>query len=109
MAEKRKTTRFSSLNVDGIKYRTYLTDKFKTRKKYEDKDPHKILAFIPGTIVDILTKKGKKVSEGDILLVLEAMKMRNAVVAPHDGVVKKIYVKEMDIVSKNQLMIEMEL
>jgi len=108
MAEKRKTTRFSSLNVDGVKYKTYLSEKFKTRKKYEDKDPNKILAFIPGTIVEIMTKKGRKVNEGDILLILEAMKMRNTVVAPHDGAVKRLAVKVGQIVAKNQLMIEME-
>jgi pyruvate carboxylase len=106
MAEIKKPTRFSSLNIDGVKYRTYLNKSYKSRKKYEDKDPNKVLAFIPGTIVEVLTKKGKKVSEGDVLLILEAMKMRNAVVAPHDGTIVKIHVKKSDIVSKNQLMIE---
>ncbi|RLD39098.1 MAG: acetyl-CoA carboxylase biotin carboxyl carrier protein subunit [Bacteroidetes bacterium] len=107
MTEKTKPTRFSSLNVDGVKYRTLLTKSFKSRKKYEEKDPNKILAVIPGTIVEILTKKGKKVNEGEVLLILEAMKMRNAVVAPHDGTVAKILVKESDIVTKGKLIIEM--
>jgi pyruvate carboxylase subunit B len=108
MAENKKSTRFSSLNIDGVKYKTYLSKKFKSRKKYEDKNPNKILAFIPGTIVDIMIKKGKKVNEGDVLLILEAMKMRNTVVAPHDGTVKRLSVKAGDIVAKNQLMIELE-
>ncbi len=107
MTEKTKPTRFSSLNVDGVKYRTLLTKSFKSRKKYEEKDPNKILAVIPGTIVEILTKEGRKVNEGDVLLILEAMKMRNAVVAPHDGTVAKILVKESDIVTKGKLIIEM--
>ncbi len=107
MAEKRKTTRFSLLNIDGVKYRTQVSKSFKNRKKYEDKDPNKILSVIPGTIVNVLTKKGKKVQEGEVLLILEAMKMRNAVVAPHDGIVAKILVKENDIVAKGKLMIEL--
>ena len=107
MTEKTKTTRFSSLNVDGVKYRTLLTKSFKSRRKYEDKDPNKILAVIPGTIVEILTKKGKRVIEGEVLLILEAMKMRNAVVAPHDGTIAKILVKESDIVAKGKLIIEL--
>ncbi len=107
MTEKTKPTRFSSLNVDGVKYRTLLTKSFKSRKKYEDKDPNKILAVIPGTIVEILTKTGKRVNEGDVLLILEAMKMRNAVVAPHDGTIEKIFVKENDIVAKGRLIIEL--
>jgi len=108
MEEKRKTTRFNSLNIDGVKYRTLLSKSFKNRKKYEEKDPRKVLAFIPGTIVDVLTKKGKKVNEGDVLLVLEAMKMRNTVVAPHDGTVTKLHVKKNDIVAKGKLMLEIE-
>ncbi|MCF6170854.1 MAG: biotin/lipoyl-binding protein [Bacteroidales bacterium] len=108
MAEKRKTTRYSSVNIDGVKYRTLLTDKFKARVKHKEKDPNKVLAFIPGTIVEVLTKKGKKVKEGDVLLILDAMKMRNTIVAPHDGIVKRILVKENEVVSKNQLMIEVE-
>ena len=108
MAEIKKSARFSSLNIDGVKYKTHLTEKFKTRKKYEDKNPNKILAFIPGTIVEIMAKKGKKVNEGDVLLILEAMKMRNTVVAPQDGTIKRLVVKAGQIVSKNQLMIEME-
>ena len=107
MTEKTKTTRFSSLNVDGVKYRTLLTKSFKSRRKYEDKDPNKILAVIPGTIVEILTKTGKRVIEGEVLLILEAMKMRNAVVAPHDGTIAKILVKESDIVAKGKLIIEL--
>lgn len=107
MSEKKKSIRFSSLNIDGVKYRTLLTERFKTRKMYEDKDPNKIKAVIPGTIVEISAKKGQKVKEGEVLLILEAMKMRNAVVAPHDGTIVKMLVKESDIVPKGRVMIEM--
>ncbi len=107
MDEKRKTTRFSLLNIDGVKYRTQIPKSFKNRKKYQDKDPNNILAIIPGTIVEVLTKKGEKVQEGDVLLILEAMKMRNSVVAPHEGIVAKILVKKNDIVAKGKLLIEL--
>jgi biotin carboxyl carrier protein len=40
--------------------------------------------------------------------VLEAMKMRNTVVAPHDGTVTKLHVKKNDIVAKGKLMLEIE-
>jgi biotin carboxyl carrier protein len=50
-------------------------------------------------------KEGDKVKEGDILMHLEAMKMKNRVLSPFDGVVKKIYVKEGEIVPKNFLMV----
>ena len=96
------------LNIDNVEYRTTLTKKYRDRVKYQPLDPKKIVAFIPGTIVDVFVKKGKKVAEGDKLMNLEAMKMVNEVAAPFDGKVKKVYVKKGDLVSKNQLLIELE-
>ena len=103
-----KKIRYSSLVVDGVKYRTLLTEKYKNRKPYAETNHNLIIAFIPGTVVDIYVKEGKKVKEGDTLLILEAMKMRNHVKAPFNGTIKKLMVKENNLVSKNQVMIEME-
>lgn len=105
MNKEEKKPRFSSINIDGIKYKTYLTRKYKQRKKYEEHNPKKIKAFIPGTIYEVLFKSGKKVKEGDIILILEAMKMMNKVVSPMDGEIK-LSVKVGDIVTKNQMLFE---
>jgi len=96
------------LNIDNVEYRTTLTKKYRNREKYQPLDPKKILAFIPGTIVDVFVRKGKKVAEGDKLMNLEAMKMVNEVAASFNGKVKKVYVKKGDLVAKNQLLIELE-
>jgi len=108
MDKKDKKQRLSSIIVDGGKYMTTLSDKYKNKKPYEEDDPKKIKAFIPGTIAEILTKAGKKVEEGEMLLILEAMKMRNSVVTPCDGRVKKVIVKHGQMVTKGYVMIEME-
>jgi len=55
-----------------------------------------------------MAKEGDKVSAGTPLLILEAMKMRNEVLSPIDGVVKKIHVKEGEMVPKSFLLIEMD-
>ncbi len=108
-AEKQKpVSPMEILKVDNVSYTTLLTKKFRERKMYQPNDPKKITAFIPGNIVGITVKKGSKVSMNDKIVALEAMKMINQVVAPMDGVVKKVYVKVGDIVSKNQLLIELE-
>jgi len=96
------------LNVDNIKYKTLLTKKYLNRKPFEELDWHKINAFISGTIRKIHVKKGKKIKEGEPLLILEAMKMLNNITSPVDGKVKKVYVKSGEAVSKNQLLIELE-
>ncbi len=106
--KKTAEPKYDILKVDDVEYKTTLTKKFRNRVMYQPNDPKKILAFIPGTIVEVFTKKGKKVSEMDKLLSLEAMKMVNEVTSPMDGVVKKVYVKKGEIVTKNQLLIELE-
>lgn len=108
MDNKEKKKRLSSIIVDGGKYMTTLTEKYKNKKPYEEHNPKMVKAFIPGTITEIMTKPGNKVEEGEMLLILEAMKMRNSVVAPCDGKVKKVIVKLGQMVSKNYIMIEME-
>jgi len=49
-----------------------------------------IKAPMPGTIVDVKVSVGSSVKKGDILLVLEAMKMENELAAPFDGVVSQV-------------------
>jgi biotin carboxyl carrier protein len=56
-------------------------------------------APMPGTILDILVSEGQKVNKGDIVLILEAMKMENEIAAIADGVVSKIYTSKSTNVS----------
>ena len=49
---------------------------------------------MPGTVAAVLVHAGEAVSRGDVLLQLEAMKMTNAVRAPHDAVVAEVFVVE---------------
>ena len=53
---------------------------------------HSIDAPMPGKIVKVLVKEGQSIKAGDVLLVLEAMKMQNEIVAPVDGTVKSVSV-----------------
>ncbi|VAW28414.1 hypothetical protein MNBD_BACTEROID07-1296 [hydrothermal vent metagenome] len=105
MLEKDKTLR--NFTIGGIYYKTSLTNKFKNREPYEEPNTNLVKAFIPGTIVEIKVKHGQKVLEGEPLLLLEAMKMRNIIIAPKDARIKKLWVKVNDLVSRNQLLIEL--
>jgi biotin carboxyl carrier protein len=96
------------LNVDYFKYRTRLTNKFTNRTHYQAADPRMVLAFIPGTIRKISVKEGDKVKEGDLLLTLEAMKMKNRILSPLNGKIKNVSVKQGDIVAKKDLLVELE-
>lgn len=52
----------------------------------------KVNAPMPGTILEVRVTEGATVKKGDILLILEAMKMENDIVAPEDGTVASINV-----------------
>ena len=58
-----------------------------------------ITASMQGMVLKIKVKKGDNVAKGDVMMVLEAMKMENNIHAPHGGTVKDIFVKEGSTVS----------
>lgn len=63
---------------------------------------------MPGKIVKIMSKVGDKVTKGQTLLILEAMKMENEIKSGVDGVVKAIHVKTGDALDNGVLMMEVE-
>ncbi|WP_428667772.1 biotin/lipoyl-containing protein [Runella sp.] len=65
-------------------------------------------APMPGLIWDIKVQVGDVVKAGDIVLVLVAMKMENALKSSGEGVVKSIKVNKGDSVDKNQVLVEFE-
>jgi len=97
---------FDLFPLNDITYETILTEKFKNRKLYKPSNPKKITAFIPGKIKKIHVKKKSKVKEGDILFVLEAMKMNNNIFSPIKGTIKEVYVTAGLSVAKGALLVE---
>jgi biotin carboxyl carrier protein len=103
-----KDEKLGFLNIDTSLYQTRISKKFQDRKPYEPADPKIILSFIPGTVLDILIVKGQKVSKGEDLMILDAMKMKNKLKCPMDGRVKSIAVNKGDKVSKGTVLLELE-
>jgi biotin carboxyl carrier protein len=96
------------LNINDTLYQTRISPKFKTRVKYKPADPRLILSFIPGTVLEIFISPGQSVKKGDLLLILDAMKMQNKLKCHMDGRIKSIVAKKGDRVSKGALLIELE-
>ncbi len=67
-----------------------------------------VKSFIPGSVKKIFYRVNDRVNEGDIILILEAMKMENEIRAPRSGRIKAIGVKEEDNVLANHLLFEIE-
>ncbi len=57
-----------------------------------------------GLIVDVKVKAGEKVKAGDEIIILEAMKMENPIVAPCDGVINEIKVSKGDKVNTDDVL-----
>jgi 3-methylcrotonyl-CoA carboxylase alpha subunit len=67
-----------------------------------------LTAPMPGTVVKVLVEEGQEVMEGQLLLVLEAMKMEQPVSAPHTGVVKSLPFGEGSLVPGGAVLVEMQ-
>lgn len=66
-----------------------------------------VTAPMPGTIVDILVKEGQHFKKGDVLLILEAMKMENEIMAAHDGTVKAIFTSKGSAVNSGDALLDL--
>lgn len=64
-------------------------------------------APMPGKVLTLEVENNSQVQSGELLLVLEAMKMEHRIVAPYDGVVSAVHVSVGDIVEKDVLLVEM--
>jgi len=100
--------RFRSLVVDGTKYRTQLTDKFRERRKWDDSDKGSVYSEFPGTVLKVDVQKGDNIEKGDRLYIYEAMKMKNRAYSPVEGKVKEVKIAENDIIRKGELLFVIE-
>ena len=64
-------------------------------------------APMPGTILDIKVKAGAAVKAGDVVMILEAMKMENEISAPQDGTIASIDVRKGDTVNSGDVLYTM--
>ena len=107
------------IKVNGKTYKVELeaidevaSEAVKEEKKAEEKKPaaapvasgegQKVTSPIQGSVVNVKVKPGDRVKKGDVLLVIEAMKLENDVVSPYDGEVLEVLVtKGQNVASKD--------
>jgi biotin carboxyl carrier protein len=63
---------------------------------------------LPGKVIDITVKAGDKVTTGQTVICIEAMKMENNIRTDRDGIVKAIRVQTDDVVIEGKLLMEIE-
>ena len=107
------------IKVNGKTYRVELeaieegASAPKEEKKEEPKkaaaapsnDAQQVLSPIQGTVVNLKVKPGDKVKKGDVLLIIEAMKLENEVPSPFDGEVVDVLVAKGQNVSAKDVIV----
>ncbi|MEN8194323.1 MAG: biotin/lipoyl-containing protein [Bacteroidota bacterium] len=81
-------------------------DTSKTSKPAEKKGVGHVKAPLPGTILEIKAKVGDTVKVGDILLIMEAMKMENNIKSDKSGSIKEIKINVGDSVLEGDVLVE---
>jgi biotin carboxyl carrier protein len=105
MSEKKE---YKELIIQGAVYKTTFTKKFENRVNWKAPNENLLHSFIPGTIIDLFVKPKDKVKEGEVILLLEAMKMQNQVKMPFDGEIVKIHVKKDEVIPNRHHLIEIK-
>ncbi len=105
MENNNKTTK---LRIGGTDYETIVPERYVSKEKWKPANEKHILSHIPGKVLTINVKDKQKVKKGECLFFLEAMKMKNQILAPFSGTIKKIHVEEGQTVPKKFLLLEFE-
>lgn len=101
-----------SFELNGMSREAYISDKSiapktKARPKADLGDPLQVAAPIPGLIAALSASVGAKVTKGEKLFMVEAMKMQTTVYAPADGIVVELHVAVGDTVEAKDLLIKL--
>ncbi len=87
--------------------RTQRIARARARRRPSEDEEIAVRSPIPGLIFDIPVEEGQQVQAGDILAIVEAMKMENELRAPRDGVVQRTHVAPGDSVDQGQVLVTM--
>jgi len=99
------------VHLQGIQYRVVVEDEREKRLRSsfgfgpEQSGEYYLKAPMPGLVISIPISNDQVISKGDVLVILESMKMQNELRSPRDGVVSRVRVKEGDVVERKQTLL----
>ena len=95
------------LEVDNERHRLRLHDPLAAAADQEA-GSNRLIAPMPGKVVQVHVAPGDRVARGDALMALEAMKMEHTIVAPRDGLVAAVHYRANDLVEGGVDLIDLE-
>jgi biotin carboxyl carrier protein len=97
--------------LQGQSYQALVEDELEKRLRIAsgsslgERAEFQLKAPMPGLVIDVPVSEGQVIKEGDVLLILESMKMQNELKAPRSGTVTRLRVKTGDNVEQYQTML----
>ena len=95
------------VHLDGIQFKLEKSEG-RRRKGKGAASSGDLTAEMPGQVIDVRVAEGNTVQAGDVLVVLEAMKMEIRITAPHDGSVVRVFVQKGAVIDRGQHIIEIK-
>jgi biotin carboxyl carrier protein len=95
-------------NGAGKSERSMVAERPETTKRPRELPPGAVLCGMAGLVLSIEAKVGARVNAGDLVAMIEAMKMRRHVNSPRDGVVKEIWAREGEMVNPEDVLMVVE-
>jgi biotin carboxyl carrier protein len=111
LVETDRSDRLYTLRLNGKDFQYTVETPYLARRKEAGpvaETAEIVKSPIPGKVVAILVEEGQSVNSGDVLMLLEAMKMQNEIISPRAGVVKRVLVEEEQSVSTNEELLVIE-
>lgn len=97
---------FETLVLENGEFRTIIPG---NRRHGEHRQSgHVLSSAIPGTVISVDVEVGQQVKRGDLLYVLDSMKMNNRICSQEDGTIKALFIAAGDAVAKDAPMVELE-
>jgi biotin carboxyl carrier protein len=99
------------VHLQGIQYHVVVEDEREKRLRSSlgsgptQTGEFYLKAPMPGLVISIPIKDNQKVAQGDVVVILESMKMQNELKSPRDGIVSRVRVKEGDNVERKQTLL----
>ena len=100
------------LGVDGIRQEVQKEAKevhsFDLRQSASSQNANEMTAPLPGTVVEVFVKEGDVIETGQVIVIIEAMKMKNSIRSTRSGMVKEVLVNALQTVSHKQPLVRFE-
>jgi 3-methylcrotonyl-CoA carboxylase alpha subunit len=97
-----------TIHLDGQSYTFGLPDRLADHEESDESGGDKLISPMPGLVKVVSTKAGAKVTKGEPLIVVEAMKMEHTLTAPRDGTVAELFVAAGDHVENGANLLALE-